>query len=82
MTPRKFYKTTIKVEILSEEPVSFDDLYGVHLAITDGDCSGDWQVTSVKKLNGRQAVRELSLQGSSPSFFFLSPEGEDENPRL
>jgi hypothetical protein len=36
-----FYRTVLKVEVLSEEPLdNVDDLSAVAYAITDGDCSG------------------------------------------
>ena len=40
MSQRKFYKTTLRVVVLSEEPFEWDNLSGVAYAITDGDCSG------------------------------------------
>lgn len=77
MTTRKFYRTELKVVVLSEEPVNFEDLYGVHLAITDGSCSGNWNVAKVSELDGKQAVRALRAQGSDPEFFQLTDKGED-----
>jgi hypothetical protein len=77
MTKRKFYKTRIIVEVLSEEPVNFDDLSQVHYAITNGDCSGRWEETDIKELNGKEAVMELGIQGSSPEWFGLTDDGED-----
>jgi len=76
-TKRKFYRTEIKVVVLSEDPVDFDGLAGVHFAITAGDCSGSWCVTKATKLNGKQAVRALKAQGSDPCFFQLTESGED-----
>ncbi len=40
MTTRKFYKTIIKVEVLSEAPFNPSNLGEVHEAVTEGDCSG------------------------------------------
>ena len=74
---RKFYKCTIQVEILCEEPFEWDDLYGVHLAITDGDCSGKAEQISSEVLTAEQAAQELITQGSDPGFFQLTETGED-----
>ncbi len=51
------------------------------MEITEGDCSGDWKVTKVKELNGKQAAKALIEQGSEPSFFGLTDDGEDEQER-
>lgn len=77
MTSRKFYRTKISVEILSEDPVSFDNLAAVHQSITDGDCSGVWDVINVDELDGKQAASALSAQGSDPTFFRINEKGED-----
>jgi hypothetical protein len=77
MSDRKFYKTVITVEVLSEEPVAFGDLGGLHCAITEGGCSGDYTEGKTKTLSAKQAVRELLKQGSDPSFFRLTETGAD-----
>ena len=74
---RQFYKTTIMVEVLSEKPVDFENLSAVDLEITEGDCSGKWEVTKTEELTGEQAVKALLEQGSDPSFFRLTDKGED-----
>jgi hypothetical protein len=77
MTARKFYRIEIQVVVISEEPVNFDDLYGVHLAITEGDCSGRWRVNKRQKLNGKQTAKALRQQGSDPGFMRLDDAGND-----
>lgn len=77
MSPRKFYKTTLRVVVLSEEPFEWDDLSGVAYAITDGDCSGMVEETGRKTLNGKQTANELIKQGSAPEFFRLTKAGND-----
>ena len=74
----KFYKTTIMVEVLSEEPVDFDNLAAVDLAITDGDCSGKWEVSKVEELDKHEAATALMAHGSDPSFFQIDTEDADE----
>ena len=49
-----YWKTTIVVEVLSEQPFEFDDLGGVHYAITDGDCSGEFKDISSELITARQ----------------------------
>jgi len=76
--PRMFYRTVIQVEVLSEEPFSFDNLNSIHEAITDGDCSG--LVTTVidnENVDGPKMAKLLEEQGSDPSFFQLTNDGQD-----
>jgi len=76
---RKFYKTTIKVEVLSELPLpSNPNLAGIAYAIIDGDCSGTVTTESVEELDGPAAAKALMEQGSDPSFFMLTENGENE----
>ena len=77
MTDRKFYKTVLQVEVLSEAPYQPESLAQVHHDITEGDCSGKWQVVRTKELNGQQAARALTGQASDPGFFSLTRAGED-----
>ena len=74
---RHFYRTVIEVEVLSEDPVDFGDLAGVHAAITDGECVGAWKVLKQGNVNPKQMVRLLKKAGSEPGFFQLNDEGED-----
>jgi hypothetical protein len=76
---KKFYKTTIMVEVLSEEPLPNDmSLQDIAFGITDGDWSGHWEISEMKPLNGKETADALVAQGSDPSFFNLSDEGECE----
>ena len=74
---RKFYKTTIKVVVLSEEPYQYENLVQVHNDITDGDCSGKHEITKAEELTAKQAAKALKAQGSDPEFFQITDEGED-----
>ncbi len=76
---RAFYKTVVQVTVLSEDkPVKFDSLQELDFIITEGDCSGAYEVTSVERLTGSQMAKALEAQASAPSFFQLTPEeGED-----
>ena len=74
---RQFHKTVIKVTVLSEEPYDNTDVDQLVYDIRDGDCSGEVRIVSSKVLTGRQAARALQAQGSDPSFFRLTEDGED-----
>ena len=76
---RKFYRTEIKVVVLSETPYCLKNLAQVHDDITYGDCSGDWSVLPTsKQLTPKQAAAALREQGSDPSFFRLTDDGKDD----
>lgn len=78
MTKRKFYKTIVKVEILSEEPFQWDTLEDVNYAITThGGCSGVAEDKGTKILNGKQIASALLKQGSDPEFFGVDEKGND-----
>lgn len=74
---RKFYRTTITVTVLSEEPYQYENLVQVHNDITDGDCSGKHSITGSVKLTAKQAAKAMREQGSDPDFFQLTEDGED-----
>jgi hypothetical protein len=78
MSAKKFYKTVLKVVVLSEAPVDFDNLAEVHHAITRGDCSGQFTEESVEEVDGPTMARLLEEQGSDPGFFGLQADDEDE----
>lgn len=75
---RKFYRSVIQVEVLSEEPVDFDDLTEVDYQITEGDCSGFvTDVVTNEEVDGVRMAKLLEEQGSDPGFFGLDAEGND-----
>lgn len=77
MTNRKFYKTIFQVEVLSEEPIKELSLSDLDYEITEGDCSGRVSTLSENTINGACAANELLAQGSDPSFFGLTEDGND-----
>lgn len=81
MTNRKFYRTTFKVTVLSEEPYDPDTLADIHYDITNGGCSGSWRMTKSDELNGREVAEALVAQHSDPGFFQLDAEGNDNPSR-
>jgi hypothetical protein len=76
---KKFWRTIIKVEVLSEEMVDFDTLEQVAEAINTGDCVGRWEVQDQYDVNAKRMANLLHEVGSEPSFFMLDDEGNDIN---
>ncbi len=79
MRKRKFYKTTFTVTVLSEdEPISEDlSLEEIERGFTSGDWSGQVTSEGSEELSAQEAAYELMEQGSDPSFFRLTEDGED-----
>lgn len=77
MSNRKFYRTVISVEVLSEEPYSPESLESIAHDIIEGDCSGRWNVVSSKEVDGAEMAQLLYEQASEPAFFQLDDDGND-----
>jgi hypothetical protein len=76
---KKYYKSVIQIEILSDEPYedgkSLDD---IKYDINEGHCSGILSmVEHNQELNGFEMARALESQGSDPEFFGIDQNGED-----
>ena len=70
MTDRKFHRTVIAIEVLSEEPIPS----GMELEDIATECKdGDWSMRCVGRkefvLDGPVAAKALINQGSDPLFF-------------
>ncbi len=74
---KKFYKTVITVEVLSESPYKETNLETIAFDIKDGECSGNVNITSEEELTSKQMVDALKNQGSDTEFFNLDEEGND-----
>ena len=74
---RKFFRTVIEIEVLSEDPYAPEELSDVVHDITEGHCSGIWNVKSSETLDGPACAKALLAQASDPEFFQLTPEGAD-----
>jgi len=75
---RTFYRTVLKVEILSETPYNETSLDQVAHDITEGEQVGKitTEIAS-EELNGKEAAAALSDAGSEPGFFMLDKNGND-----
>lgn len=77
-TERKFYKTVIQVEVLSEEPFEFEDLEEVRYEIKYGECSGKIDtIVSNEELDGPTTAKALIAHASEPEYFGLDKNGND-----
>lgn len=78
---RRFYRTVVSVEILSEEPYlepsEADDLATISYDIGMGDCSGRVVWGESQEVDGPTMARLLQEQASDPEFFGLDENGED-----
>ena len=72
----KIVKTTIKLEILSEESIVGCNLRRIAHEITSGGWSGDWNVEKTEDLYGKDAANAIIAQGSEPEFFAITEDGE------
>lgn len=78
VSQRKFYRTVIQVEILSEEPYDNDNLSEIADDVTVGNCSGKTEIIEFgTEIGAKRAVKLLKAQGSDPEFFQLDNEGRD-----
>lgn len=77
LSRRKFYKTTITYEILSEHELPRMSLTQIAEACIEGYCSGHFTETKIEELNGPQAAQALMAQGSDPAFFGLTSDGRE-----
>jgi len=77
MTNRKFYKTKITFEVLSEEPIGDMEMSHIVHECMEGGFSGDTINSTETIMNGKQAAKALIKQGSDTEFFQLNEDGSD-----
>jgi len=75
--PRKFYKTIIEIEVLSEEPYNPFSLEVIEQDTTEGDCSCKWGVKSSEIVDGPEMAGLLINQSSCTELFNLDEDGND-----
>ncbi len=78
---KKLYKTTIKIEVLSEGVYDPETLAEVHEDTTAGDCSADWTIESMVELTPEEMAKALNEQGSCEDFFSVAREVEYDTGR-
>jgi hypothetical protein len=78
--PRKFYKTTFEIVILSQEPIDEIKLEDIAYEVTEGACClHTFRMEQETHLTGKEMADELRDAGSDPGFFMLNPDGTSEN---
>lgn len=78
MSKRKFFRTLVRVEVLSEDhPAEFDDLEDLAYSTNEGPYVGRMLVLKPDRLTGKEAADQLYRMGSEPGFFMLDDNGED-----
>ena len=71
---RKFYKTTVIYEVLSEEPIPGQvDLAYIAHECDEGEYVGRFLETKEQVMNAKEIAKELYSFGSEPGFFNLIP---------
>lgn len=76
---RKFYRSVIQIEVLSEEPLPDPmSLADIQYEITEGHCSGQLtRVVDNEVKTGPEMAQLLLNQASGPEFFMLDKDGND-----
>lgn len=75
---RKFYRSVIQIEVLSEEPYSSTDLEKINYDITEGHNVGEVTITTDSEImDVKTCVEKLIAVGSDPEFFSLTIHGHD-----
>jgi len=77
---KKIYRTVIRFEILSEEPIDeSQSLESIAAECNEGAWSGRFLdgETFNESLTGMDAVRAVKAQGSDPEFFNMDMDGND-----
>ena len=78
MTTRKFYRTVITIEVLSEDSIPIEmELSDILDEVFEGNFSKRELSEVETKLNGKQAAKALIEQDSDPEFFQLDENGND-----
>lgn len=71
----KLVKTTITIEVLSEEGEYYGDIFDLVYDTVDGHFSGIVSNRVHKELTPKQMAKALQKQGSDPEFFNLDEDG-------
>ena len=78
MSKRRFHRTLIRVEVLTEDPIEGDlstkDLF--HLSEYNGAVS-DTRVESREEIDALEMSRNLQDNGVDPDYYGLTKDGED-----
>jgi hypothetical protein len=75
---KPLWKTVLKVVVLSDDgPLPDDsDLESIGYLITEGGCTGKWEIESSEPISKEQMLKELEAVGTDAGFFFADEDGE------
>jgi hypothetical protein len=80
MKKKTIYKTIVRIEILSEEPLTGnEDIIDINEQVIDGEWSGITKIGVSEPISGKRAVDETLNQGSDPAFFAMDNNGYELN---
>ena len=65
---KQFYRTEVKVIVLTSKPLEFDSLKDLNYLITEGDAIGDYVSVKSKIINNTAAKTMAKKLNSSPEF--------------
>jgi hypothetical protein len=74
---RKFYRTVVVFDVLSEHPTNDMDLPELAEACDSGDCVGMVYSRHQEQIPRDEVVRRSTEMGSEPGFFSLDENGDD-----
>lgn len=80
---RKFYRSVIQVEVVSDQPMEFEDVLDIDQEIHYGRCDGEMKKLSMnEEIDGARMASILLAMGRGKNmlrFFNLTDDGEDMN---
>lgn len=79
VSKREFHRQVITYELLSEEPIPSMSLEDIAYETMEGHMSGKFLSAINHVVDGPTMAALLLEQDSSPEFFSLTVEGEDED---
>lgn len=77
VSKRKFYKTTITLEVLTEFDPSYMSIENMVHEMIWGESSGKVLDQTIKIIDGKEAAQRLLVHESDPEFFQLDEDGND-----
>lgn len=80
-TPKKYFKTIILFEVLSEEePVQWNSLADLNYQVTEGHCSGRLMSESSELISEEELRMCCRYHGTDPEFFTIPREEDEDAP--
>jgi hypothetical protein len=76
---RKFYRTVIELEVLSDQPLGQFELETIVYEITEGSWSGVDTIVLQEEVSEGQLKELLIAQGSDPEFMLNDSDFDDDD---